>query len=246
MRAARETVRTLLPMRLSALLLTTTVLFLSALARGEPLPEDFAAALKSFRADGAKGWAFTQTTTGRKDSLVERFEPLKADGSRWALLKKDGKVPTEDELKDYREKQTRRTTGDTAPDVTKQLDLESAERLSDDAERTVFRFKLKPGGKDDSSAAFMRATFSFHKATHTIDRVELGSTEPFSPMLTVKIEEARTTMHYTLPAGDRPSLLDKIDVKVRGRAMWLKSLDEDMTVQYSDYEYKAKPAPKQG
>ena len=141
---------------------------------------------------------------------------------------------------------TRRTSGETAPDVTKQLDLASAERLSDEADRSVFRFKVKPGGKDDSSAAFMRVTFSFHKPTSTIERVELASIEPFSPMLTVKIEEARTTMHYTLPSDDRPTLLDHIEVKVRGRAMLFKSLDEDMTVKYSDYQYVAKaPARKE-
>jgi hypothetical protein len=229
-------------MRLSLFLFCGLTLLSSSVLRAEPLPDELASVLKSFRADGAKGWAFTQTTTATKNSLVERYEPMKPDGSRWLLVEKDGRAPTEDELKDYREKQTRRTSGDTAPDVIKQLDLASAERVSDDAERVTYRFKLNPGGDDDKSAAHMRASVTVHKATKTVERFELGNSEPFSPMLTVKIEEARTVMQYSLPTPERPALLEKVTMRIRGRAMWFKSLDEDMTVQYSDYRYVAKPA----
>lgn len=229
-------------MRLSLFFFCGLALLSSSVLHAEPLPDELASVLKSFRADGAKGWAFTQTTTATKNSRVERYEPMKADGSRWALLQIDGRVPTEDELKDYREKHTRRTSGDTAPDVTKQLDLTSAERVSDDAERVTYRFKLNPGGEDDTSAAHMRASFTFHKATKTVERFELGNNEPFSPMLTVKIEEARTVMQYSLPTAERPTLLERVTMRIRGRAMWFKSLDEDMTVEYSDYRYVAKPA----
>jgi hypothetical protein len=124
--------------------------------------------------------------------------------------------------------------------VTKQLDLDSAEVLRDDAERGVYRFRLKPGGKDDTSAQFMRATFTYHKASKTIEQIELASIQPFSPMFSVKIEEARTVVHYTLATEERPSLLDHIEVKIRGRAMLFKSLDEDLTVKYSDYNYVSK------
>jgi hypothetical protein len=53
----------------------------------------------------------------------------------------------------------------------------------------------------------------------------------------VDIQEARTVMAYFLPDGDRPTLLKEVTVRVRGRAMWVKSLDQDMTVTYSDYVY---------
>lgn len=221
--------------------LPTLLLLVAATAlSAAPLPPEYETILKAFRAEGAKGWAFTQTTSGASHSLVERFEPLKPEFHRWTLLKKDGRDPTEKELKEYQEKQTRRTSGDTAPDVTKQLDLESAERVSDDNERAAYRFRLKPGDKEDTSAAFMQVTFTFNKPTKAIERVELASTGEFSPMFAVKIREARTVMLYSLPEGDRPSLLDRITVRVRGRAMWIKSLDEDMQVVYSDYHYVAK------
>ena len=160
--------------------------------------------------------------------------------TRWTLLEKDGRAPDADELEDYREKQTRRSRGDTAPDVTKQLDLGSAEKVSEDEERVAYRFQLKPGAEDDSTAAHLRSTFTFHKPTRSVERVVLASVEPFSPMLAVKIREVSTTMEYSLPSDERPSLLRRIVVRVRGRAMLVKSLDEDMEVEYSDYRYTRK------
>ena len=42
---------------------------------------------------------------------------------------------------------------------------------------------------------------------------------------------------YSLSGGDTPSLLQAVHMKVRGKAMWFKSLDSDLTVVYSDYAY---------
>lgn len=226
--------------------LVVYLLFGAALLSADPLPPEFEAALKTFRADGTKGWSFTQTTTARKDSLIERYDPSKAEFVRWTLIQKNGRAPTEKEIREYRERHSRRSGLDTAPDVTKQLDLPTAERISDTAERVTYRFHLKSGGKDDTSAQYMTALFTFHKPSSTIEQIELGNTEPFSPMIAVKIQEARTIIYYTLPTADRPTLLDRITVRVRGRAMLMKSLDEDMTVSYSDYSYAGKkPAAPQ-
>lgn len=226
-------------------------LFSLATLTAGTLPLEFEATLKGFRADGTKGWAFTQTTKARKDSLVERYDPTKPEFVRWTLVEKNGKAPTEKEAREYQEKHTRRSGEETAPDVTKQLDLSTAEQVSEDAERAVYRFHLKSGGKDDTTAQYMTSLFTFHKASGTIERVELGNTEPFSPMMAVKIQEARTVITYTLPTADRPTLLDQITVRIRGRAMLVRSLDEDMTVSYSDYHYAGKkptaalaPTPK--
>lgn len=220
-----------------------SLMFAATAFGADPLSADFAAALKSFRAEGAKGWSFVQSTATRSQTIVERYDPSKPEFTRWTLLQMNGKSPTEKETRDYAEKQSRRSNNDTAPDVTKQLDLGSASRLRDDAERAVYRFHLTAGGNDDTSAKYMVATFTFHKPSATITQVELANTEPFSPMLTVKIEEARTVISYSSSSADRPSLLERITVHVRGRAMWFKSLDEDMTVTYSDYKYVEKKRP---
>lgn len=208
-----------------------------------PLPADLASPLAAFRAEGSWGWAFTQSTAADGKSLVERYDPARLDFRRWALVEKDGRAPTAQELEDYRQQQTRRSGGLTAPNVKDQIDPASAALVADDGTRATWRFGLVPGGFDDSSAAHMAVEFTLHRPTQTIERVELASFEPFSPVLGVKIKEARTTLHYTLPTGDRPTLLLNVAMRVRGRAFWFKSLDSDLTITYTDHTYAGKVVP---
>ncbi len=205
-----------------------------------PTPPELEAALKDFRAEGAKGWAFTQTTVADARSRVERFNPLGRNFMPWTLVQQDGRPPTEAEVRTYNDHKTRRSSHETAPNVKDQIAPGTCEVIEETPERGVYRFQLKPGDEDDHSAKFMRVTFTLHRPTATIEKVELASTGPFSPVLMVKIKDARTVMTYFLPDEDRPALLKEVAVSIRGTAMWFKSLDQDMIVTYSDYEYAGK------
>jgi hypothetical protein len=224
-------------------LLIITLAFWARLA-GAPMPAELEQALKAFHAEGSKGWAFTQTTIAGGKSLIERFDPSKPETTRWSLVQKDGHAATAEEKQKYQETLTRRSRGDTAPNVKDQINPDTCEVVGTDGDRTQYRFRLKPGGDDDKSAEHMAATFTLHRPSGTIERVELASIEPFSPVFLIKIEEARTVMTYSLPEKERPTLLQKVTVRVRGRAMWFKSLDEDMTVSYSDYALAQKKPPR--
>lgn len=217
------------------LLLLTTIML-----RAGAMPTELTQALKMYRAEGATNWAYVQTTESSKgQSLVEHFDPSKPVFSRWTLLKKNGTAPGEADLKDYRDRLSRRTTG-TAPNIKDQLDLASCELLNDDSERASYRFHLLVTDKSDRSAAHMNAVFTLHKPTGTIERVTLAAFEPFSPMFTVKVAEAETKIDYSLPTNEHPTHLLKITMRMRGSVMWFKSLDEDMSVTYSDFTYVGK------
>lgn len=203
--------------------------------RAGEMPADLKAALAAFKAEGTRGWAFTQSTVGPGRSLVERFDPGLPEVERWTLLQKDGRTPTPKEAQSYRELLTRRSRGETAPNVKDQIDPASATLVSDTGERTQWRFRLRATDEDDRSAAHMDVVFTLHRPTATIERVVLASFEPFNPVRGVHITEARTTIEYSLPTADRPTLLSRITVRLRGRAWWIKSMDQDMTVTYSDY-----------
>jgi hypothetical protein len=213
------------------------LLVLASAAMAGPIPPELSTALADFRTEGPKGWTFTQTTSAEGKSLVEVFDPAKPDFQRWTLVQKDGHEPTADDTREYREKQTRRTGGQTAPNVKDQINPETCELVTDDGTRATWRFRLHPGSVEDRSAEHMAASFTLHRPTGTIERVELASVEPFSPMFSVSIDEARTVLTYSLPSGDTPSLLQAVSMKVRGKAMWFKSLDSDLSVVYSNYTY---------
>jgi hypothetical protein len=219
------------------------VLFLANAAALLAAPPLLNSAVEKFRADAPIGWAFNQTTAAEGKSTVEHCAAEKPEFDRWTLIQKDGRAPTADEAQDYAEIRSRRSRGGTAPKLTDQFDLASAEVATDTPERTTFRLKMKPGEADDRTAAFLRVTIVVHKPTATIAEIELASTGEFSPTLGVKIAEMKTTLTYSVPSDGRPSLPQTVTTHVRGRAFFFKSLDADMTVTFSDYERVGKAIP---
>ena len=143
--------------------------------------------------------------------------------------------------------QSRRSSAETAPALMSQIDLSRAEVVDTTPERVTYRCPVSPGESSDKVAAHLRATFVYHRSTRTILRFEIASVEPFSPTFGVSIEDMRTTIAYSLPSPERPSVIEKVSTRVRGRAFLFKSLDQDMDITYSDYAYAGKrPAPPQG
>jgi hypothetical protein len=208
-------------------------------AKAAPSPE-LAAALAEFRTEGPKGWAYTQATSSPERSRVESFDPLQPYHLKWTLVAENDAPPSESEQATYRQQHTRRSGGETAPNVKEQMDYETAELISDDGIESVWNFRLQASASDDSSAEHMAARLVFHQPTSTITQIQLHSLEPFSPVLGVKIETARTTIDYSLPTDELPSLLRQVAVHIRGRAFFFKSLDSDLTVSYSEYRYAGK------
>jgi hypothetical protein len=200
------------------------------------VPPELAAALQHFRPDPPRGWSYTQTTRAEGKSTVEHYDAAKLEPERWSLVRVDDRAPTAEETRDYAEKRSRWSRGGQAPRITDQLDTETIERIAETAEHVTFRSRLRRGEAGDKTADFLRATLVVDKATQSLARIELASVGEFSPTLGVKIAEMKTVMTYTLPAGDTPARPQAVETRVRGRAFWVKSLDADMTVTYSDYQ----------
>lgn len=219
------------PLRLFPVLLVLAFCTLG----GAPVPSELEAALRSFRSDPPAGWSFTQTTVAEGRSTVERCDAARPEFNRWTLVRKDGQPPDTHEARVYAEGRSRRSRTGTAPKLADQLNLASLETIADSAERATYRCRLRPGEASDRTSPHLRATLVLHKASGTIESVELGSVASFSPTLGVRITEMNTRMTYSLPAGDTPSLPQSVVTRVRGRAFWFKSLDAEMSVTYSDY-----------
>lgn len=199
-------------------------------------PAELAAALKAFRADPPKGWSYTQTTTGEGRSTVERCDAGKPEFARWTLLEKDGRAPTAEETREYREMRSRRSRGGTAPSIVDRLDAAAA-MLVDDADRTRrYRMPLQTAESGDRTARHLEATVTLDPASGAIVVIQLRNREAFSPTLGVTIQKMETTMTYAPPRADTPSLPQSVTTRVRGRAFWFKSLDADMDVTFSAYE----------
>lgn len=200
-------------------------------------------ALSDFRTGGPRGWSYLQRTEADDGSLLERYDASQPEARRWTLLERDGRAPTAREIQTYREGQSRRTADLGPPRLQDQFDLTAGEPVAAPEGRIAWRFPLKPGGTDDWTAESLAVTVVLHEATGTIEEVEIASRAPFSPSFAVRIEETRTRMRYSLPKDGQPSLLQEVTLQLRGTAFWLKSLDQDMIVTYSDYQPPGSRAP---
>ena len=198
-------------------------------------PAQLTTALEHFRSDPPFGWSFTQTTSAEGKSTVERYDASKPEFDRWSLVQKNGRSPTAPELQQYAEARSRRSRAGTAPRLVEQLLLDAIETTAETAESVTYRCPLRRGESRDNTALFLRASIVVHKPTNSIDSVELANVEPFSPTFGVKISALKTSMTYSRPSADLPSLLQKVITHVRGAAFVFKSLDADMNVTFSDY-----------
>lgn len=218
------------------------LLLLSMLAQSvsAAVPADLATALKAFRPDPPMGWSYTQTTAAEGRTRVEHFDATKPAFERWTLVQQDGRSPTADERKHYQEARSRWSRGGTAPKITDQLELGTLETISRTEERAKYRCHIQRGEAGDETARFLRAMIVLHSPTQTIESITLGSTGAFSPTFGVKIAEMTTQLSYRPPENDRPAMPLGVVTHVRGRAFWVKSLDADMTVTFSDYVRAAK------
>ncbi len=223
-------------LHLPGMLRLLSAAFLFAAIPLSALPPDFAAACREFRTENPWGWSFTQTTDAEGRSVVERYNAAQPDFRRWTLLSQDGAPPSPKETDAYNGKRSRWSRGGTAPHIATQLDLTTAELITEDPVRVVYRFRLKRESASDRTADFLRATLTFHRPSATIELFELSNSEPFSPVFGVRIQELLTRIRYHLPAGDTPALLDKITTRTRGRA-YFKTLDADMQVAFTDYAW---------
>ena len=210
----------------------------AALPAVSPLPADLTAALDSFRAEGPKGWAFTQTTSGDGKDRVERYDPRQRGAARWTLLSEKGAPPTEAELQRYRDT---RPPLDSSANVAAQFDRASALLAASDERTSTYEFRLKPGSEDDKVAAHMRAHVTLDHPTGAIVRVELFTIGAFKPATSLVIKEARTTMAYSLPTATLPSLPQEVTMHVHGQRFWFHDFDEKVTSTFSDHENVAKP-----
>ncbi|MBC8009472.1 MAG: hypothetical protein H7067_05200, partial [Burkholderiales bacterium] len=204
------------------------------------LPADLVAALDTFRAEGPRGWAFTQTTSGGGKERVERYDPRQRGAARWTLLSEKGVPPTEEEQKRYRDT---RPPFDSAADLAKQLVRESAALAARDERTTTYEFHLRPGSENDKAAAHMRARFTLDHPTGAITRVELFNIESFKAATSLTIHEARTTIVYSPPTNTRPALPQEVTMHVRGERFWIRDFEQKVTSTYSDQENASAPQP---
>ncbi len=202
-------------------------------------------ALTSLDKTSLEGWAFTETTVRNGTETVARYDPSRPEGERWSLLSIDGRPPTDEARRKFEERRAGRGRGEEQQEDSEEqgfsavIEADSLIPLRESESHAVYGFKPASGeGKgDDGMSEYVDGTLRISKSGPYVESLEMRSREPFSPAFGVKIKEFSTVMTFA-PVGDEVIVLpESVAVRMVGRAMLFKKLDETVRTRFSDYRF---------
>ena len=183
-------------------------------------------------------WAFTRTETSAKGVYVATHDPRREQA--WELLTVDGREPTGDEREDFLSERSRERgeDDDDEEDETRSMvSPGSVELIDETEERWLFNFS--PLAESDEDRQFMEAVegrLEVAKVGHYVSKIRLRNLETIKPGKGVKLNVFDTSFEFA-PAWDGSAVLPaRLRAKVKGRAMLVVGIDEEQTVEFSDYQ----------
>lgn len=185
-------------------------------------------------------WAFTETSTEEESTYVGRYDPRREDP--WELLSVDGREPTSEEARQWRERKGKHGDDDEEDDG---LELEfltpdSITLIEETDDFWLFGFEPNVDVDDEHGEKFMRhveGRLRVIKDGHYVESINLRNSRPIRPAFSVRINTFVTTLTFGPAAEGGPIVPKTVDVRVQGRAMLAVRFDETETVRFSDYEY---------
>lgn len=228
----------------------------TALAAPPDLPPLVEKALETMERSDQEGYAFRMVKSEAGSSETAAFDPSKPEAHAWTLLLKDGKAPTAKQSEEFRKERAKREKQRTEDgkkgkgskrggdrDLRAMIDPGSLQLISDTAERVSYRFRMQIDDEDAKAFAdAIRGTLVVSKAVPHVESLDLASTREIKAFTGVKLSEFHLTLTFFPPDAYGMSLPASIRSVVKGRAMLVKSIDQDLAVSFSDYARRGAPA----
>lgn len=212
-----------------------TFCLLAAAAAAAELPAYFNEALARFTSDAPRGWAYTLTTTRDGDTSVERYDPSRPKGGEWTLRRRNGRDATAEEIERYLRYKASSTPPTARATFEKgDLDRDTFELVREDATTAVFRGRFREDLKEPLLAHLV-LDLQIAKADPAVQSFTMRLIAPFTPALGVKMNELEVAMEFSPPTADQPSLPLASRSRFRGRLFFLKAIEEDLRITYSDF-----------
>ena len=218
-------------------IMTTLLVFAAAVAHGESHEALVERAFDSIETEIRDRWAFTRTETSAKGIYVATHDPRRDPA--WDLLTVDGREPTSDETEEFLSERTRERGDDEEDDddTRSMVSPGSVELVDETDERWLFNFSPLADSEDERK--FMEAVqgrLEVAKDGHYVRKLHLRNLETIKPGKGVKVKVFDTSFEFA-PAPDGSAVLPaRVRAKIQGRAMLVVGIDEEQTVEFSDYQ----------
>ncbi len=184
-------------------------------------------------------WSFSETRSSPDEIRVASYDPSRGPDNAWKLEALNGETPSDDAISGFREEKARRRAEREADETENGLfemitpgSLELLEETSDS-----WRFSFQPRDEDDE--AFMKhvaGELRILKKGRYVESLSLKSRGSFKPRTGVKIDSFEMRMSFSEAGEAGPIVPVSLKSSVRGKAFLVATIDEEVVVEFSDYQ----------
>jgi hypothetical protein len=216
-----------------------TLGFLSQPVIADPPPDEVAAVLNLNDAlpMAEERCAYTRVRSDADSLKIERYDPANPEAP-WTLLNLDGRDPTPADLRRYAQRDDNRSDRrhPLAFDPRDLVRPDSWELQSDNGGEVAYRFRLRPFEEiSERLAEKAVGTLVMSKDDGRLLRIRIENTEPAYPAPLVRVTDYAQELRFERDEAIGADVLVKAVTHLRGRALGLKSLDDDRVIRYEDY-----------
>lgn len=200
------------------------------------MPDYLHTAMDQFNPAVPAGWAYTQLTVRNDLTIQERFEPSRPPAERWTLLRFNGQEPTPKDRDKYRQfKEADPATSSQAAFQKEDIEPGSITLVREDSEKGIFRCRFRAGATGSNKMlGHLSLLLIVNKRQPYIEKFLLELTEPYSPVLGVKMNSLAVKTEFSAPTSDQPSLPAVSTTRYFGRIFFIGT-EENLRVSYSAF-----------
>ncbi len=223
--------------RIKFALLAALLCGISAVVSASGSPTDYLhTALANFNPEVSTQWAYTLTTERDGKQIVERFNPARSPTEQWTLLRMEGHAPTPEDTEKYFKYKASQAPGAIKATFHKD-DIEpgTIKLIREDAVHAEYSCSFRESSTDsDKMLGHLQLVLSINKQAAFVEHFQLTLLAPYSPVLTVKMNELVVTLDFSPPESSRPSFPTRSSSHFKGR-IFLVPYEENITCEYSDF-----------
>jgi hypothetical protein len=198
--------------------------------------EVFKEAADAYHEDYRDAWAFVEERERDNVVWLGKWDPRASQ--QWALLAVDGREPSSDDHDQYQDdkadeaKRAKERPGSPFAAI-KEGTLELIEET-----QQAWHFSFQPTGEGSNEAfmSYLEGTMTILKSGPAIDTINIKSNGEFKPRFGFKVREFRSRYEFRRAAPDGPMVPSKIDFRIAAKAMGMVNVDEQVSVDFRDYE----------
>lgn len=181
-------------------------------------------------------WFYTTTARIDGETLVTRNHPDREEDERRELISVDGKPPTPERLAEFNKKEAKRSKNDKGNRESKfneMVDFDTLKVMEVTDRRATLSFTPVLEGFEKDADKLV-GNIVINTDTLMMEEFGLMNTEKVSPAFSVSFSTFR--MKFWFAEVDGTMLYSKMETLIKGKAGFLKKIEEGTEITFSDYQ----------